>query len=678
MTLIGKKERNVMQTVRQFLVILLVSFVYLFGESEGILPPIPAQDVITLRNGETVGLGCIPERTLPAGVKKVTGIALETPDKSAVDLSEGFPPIRSQGGQGSCTAWAVGYYFKSYQEWHEHQWLLSNTDHQFSPAFVYNHINGGIDGGSYISDAFKLLFDLGCARWSDMPYDQYDFTSLPDETAYRQGINYRTQQTYALDLINDGIADLKNLLLNGTPAVIGINVYPNFDYIESYGNVYCLNDVYGDVRGGHAVTICGFDDDKVTSDGTGAFKLSNSWGSGFGEQGYFWMSYAAVQSTILCHGYAFYADDRIEYSPGLVATFNLDYDIRAAVDIKFGIGDHGTPQWTKKFFNWQLRKLTQLPFPTTNVVVDLTDGLTYLEQPQTDQLYLRCKDRRFFWHTSTWHAYSGKSWWCADEEIPGYDNGWLMFLDTPAISLGSNGGTLTFMLSYALEEPGSYENHDGWDGANVRISTDDFQSWVVLTGTPAYDYSSGYAWAYHGEGDNIPGWGGYQPGWQTATFDLSDYANQTVKIRFAFGSDPGWCSRDNNAYYGVVIDEISVSSDGQEVYYDDADGLKTVNQINYLQGEQSSPAFTVVCDQTPLIIPESGDYVYADLTFPSAGIAGDLNADDDVSVLDIVLLVGFILYTEQPTDYQSWAGDLDDDGVLSILDVIRMINLILN
>ncbi len=666
-----------MHLARPIMFVCLLGISCLYGRNPGTTDAIPAQNVIILKHGETVGLGCIPERELPAWVKTGRGIIPEMLAKSAVDLSAGFPPIRSQGGQGSCTAWAVGYYFKSYQEWQEHQWPLSQTDHQFSPAFVYNHINGGIDGGSFISDAFKLLFDLGCARWSDMPYDQYDHTSLPDEQSYRQGLNSRTQETYALDLINDGIADLKNLLLNGTPAVIGINVYPNFDYIESYDNVYCLNDVSGDIRGGHAVTICGFDDNKVTNDGTGAFKLSNSWGSSFGEGGYFWMSYAAVQSTILCHGYAFYAADRIEYTPALVATFNLDYDVRAAVDIKFGIGDHTTSQWTKKFFNWQLRKLTQLPFPTTDVVVDLTDGLTYLDQPQTNQVYLRCKDRRFFWHTSTWQAYSGKSWWCADEEIPGYDNGWLMFLDTPPISLGSDGGVLSFMLRYALEEPESYESYDGWDAANVRISTDEFQTWQVLTGTPAYDFSNGYAWAYHGEGDYIPGWGGYQATWQTATFDLSDYANQTVQIRFAFGSDPGWCSRDNSDYFGLVIDEISVTSDGQVLYYDDAEELKAQNQINFLQGEDLSHGFTVICDQTPVIIPENGNYVYADFTFPSAGIPGDLSSDDDVTVTDIVLMVNFILSAEQPTAYQNWVGDLDEDGALTILDIIKLINIIL-
>jgi hypothetical protein len=315
-----------------------------------------------------------------------------------------------------------------------------------------------------------LLADLGCGIWSDMPYNQYNYTNLPDEDTYRNAIPFITQETYAIYLY-DGINDLKNHVLNGNAAVIGINVYSNFDNIENYNNTYCLNDVYGNMRGGHAVTICGFDDGRGTSDGEGAFKLSNSWGPSFGEAGYFWMSYEAVQSSLLCHGWAYYAEDRIDYEPILISTFNISHDFRFAVDLLCGIGGNENPQWKKKFFDWYMPGKASLPFPSINVVVDLTDGVEHLEQPSINKVFMRAKDRRFFWHQSTEHAYSGYSYWCADEEIPGYDNGWLMFLDTPEIALGSNGGTFTFMLSYAIEDTGNSQDYDGWDGANIRIST---------------------------------------------------------------------------------------------------------------------------------------------------------------------------------------------------------------
>ena len=38
-----------------------------------------------------------------------------------------FPPIGNQDGEGSCVAWAVGYYVKTFQEAREHDWNLSSA-----------------------------------------------------------------------------------------------------------------------------------------------------------------------------------------------------------------------------------------------------------------------------------------------------------------------------------------------------------------------------------------------------------------------------------------------------------------------------------------------------------------------------------------------------------------------
>ena len=633
--------------------------------------------VIVLKNGETVGLGCLKEETPPEWIRLSPKIELERESKSSIDLSANFPPINSQGSQGSCTAWASAYYYKSYQEWQEQNWDLNQTDHQFSPAFMYNHINAGEDQGSYISDAFKLLTDLGCCSWADMPYSQYNYTDMPDEESYRNSISYRTLETFAINL-SAGVQDLKNLLLNGDATVIGISVYSNFDNIGNYNNTYCINDVYGSMRGGHAVCVCGFDDNRTTADGVGAFKIANSWGTSFGENGYFWMSYEAVQSSLLCHGWAYYAMDKIDYEPVLISTFKIVHEIRAAVALNFGVGNNENPVWDKNFFDWALRKLTPVPFQTTNVIVDLTDGVEYLDQPQTNQVFMRCKDRRFFWHRSSEHAYSGNSWWCADEEIPGYDNGWLMFLDTPEIILGSDGGTFSFILSYALEEPGIYENYNGWDAANVRISTNGFQTWTVLYGSPAYDFTSGYAWAYNGEGAYIPGWGGYQPEWQQASFDLTAWANQTVQLRIAFGSDPGWCSRDNPSYFGLVVDDITVTSDGQTIYYDDAEGAKSQGSIEYFDVEHLIWGLTEVSEETPIAIPETYEFIYVNLFYPTGAMPGDVNSDESIDILDIIRIVNIALgIGDPPTDYELWAGDMNSDNELNVLDIVVLINIIL-
>jgi C1A family cysteine protease/PKD repeat protein len=41
----------------------------------------------------------------------------------------------------------------------------------------------------------------------------------------------------------------------------------------------------------HAILVCGWDDTKVTAGGTGAWICKNSWGTGWGENGFFYISY---------------------------------------------------------------------------------------------------------------------------------------------------------------------------------------------------------------------------------------------------------------------------------------------------------------------------------------------------------------------------------------------------
>ena len=63
---------------------------------------------------------------------------------------------------------------------------------------------------------------------------------------------------------------------------------------------------------------------------------------------------------------------------------------------------------------------------------------------------------------------------------------------------------------------------------------------------------------------------------------------------------------------------------------------------------------------------------------PDSSFAGDINADGEISVLDIVQLVGFILGSSNPSDTQINSGDLNVDGELNVLDVIALVNIILN
>jgi hypothetical protein len=65
------------------------------------------------------------------------------------------------------------------------------------------------------------------------------------------------------------------------PVIIGINWYQGFDNPDANG----LVEISGSVRGGHEVLVTGIDVDKKQ------IRLMNSWGTAYGLDGVFWMSW---------------------------------------------------------------------------------------------------------------------------------------------------------------------------------------------------------------------------------------------------------------------------------------------------------------------------------------------------------------------------------------------------
>jgi len=308
---------------------------------------------------------------------------------AAVDHSAHMPPVRSQGSSPSCTAWALCYYYKTYQEWMEHGWSVLDSAHQFSPAFAYNQASRGGTLGSYASDIMKVIVDQGCANLYDSPFNAPDHTTWPSETAYYHALTYRAQEAVWIDCRTDpGILALKQHISEGDNADLGFYVWGNFDNINSYDTTYCVADKTGNNRGGHHICLLGYDDAKVTHDGTGAFRLVNSWGTGWGNQGYAWISYEAVKDAELSGRWVCYLTDRTAYSPSITARYRADHAKREYISLTAGIGT----SWSKDFYNWQLAAQAGNPFPAHDVILDLSDGAQYLDACDTNPIYIQMSD----------------------------------------------------------------------------------------------------------------------------------------------------------------------------------------------------------------------------------------------------------------------------------------------
>jgi len=235
---------------------------------------------------------------------------------SRVDLSGDFPPVGRQGNQGSCVAWATTYEVKSYLEKKTRGWSYNagpenarcgtGATHVFSPAWTYNQINGGQDGGSSISTAFSLMIQKGAAPCDLMPYNDRDYRTQPTPATMLAAGSFRSARMTTLDCHN--IDAMKAVLATGVPVVGGFKVTAA---LRSVGEGV-IDSFDNNVTGGHGMAIVGYDDSIRSPRGqTGAFRLMNSWGTSWGHQGFGWISYD-VMPQFCKYSFAMYLQTQIQ------------------------------------------------------------------------------------------------------------------------------------------------------------------------------------------------------------------------------------------------------------------------------------------------------------------------------------------------------------------------------
>jgi hypothetical protein len=320
-----------------------------------------------------------------------------------------FPPIGDQDGEGSCTAWAVGYYMKTFQEAKEHEWNLSGAaweggylgrptpgyqDRIFSPDFIYHLINNGVDEGSSFYDAINLVCGIGACSWKKMPYDPMNHANWPSEEAWKEAPYYRgdTSGYEYMDLrIDDYLTNLKNWIATDHLALIEVDANR---YLGLTSTDFWTLDNYVNPQVNHANTIVGYDDNiAYTENGQlrhGAFKIANSWGIGKWEKvpdGFYWISYEAMKQRVM---HCMFYRDRIGYTPELVATFRIDHPKRGECNIFIGTGNHNNPLATKSFS--ELVNGVDQPFCPNNIVFDVTEFKDVVPSVYGQPFFMRVYD----------------------------------------------------------------------------------------------------------------------------------------------------------------------------------------------------------------------------------------------------------------------------------------------
>ena len=58
--------------------------------------------------------------------------------------------------------------------------------------------------------------------------------------------------------------------------------------------------------------------------------------------------------------------------------------------------------------------------------------------------------------------------------------------------------------------------------------------------------------------------------------------------------------------------------------------------------------------------------------------SGDVNADNNLDVLDVILVVNHILGTSQLDDFEQIIADINNDNQIDVIDIVWMVGMILN
>lgn len=223
---------------------------------------------------------------------------LQAPTSSlpkAIDLSSSCSPIEDQGDLGSCTAQAGVGLFEYYQR------RAYGRHIDGSRLFLYkatrNLLGFTGDTGAYLRSTMGGMRLFGVPPESYWPYQIQRFDDEPPAFCYAFGASFQAVKYYRLDPYGsrqqEVLDNVKRWLAAGLPSMFGFTVYNSIWDAEN-GHIPFPGP--GDyVDGGHAIVAVGYDDNmKIGNSPKGAFKIRNSWGTGWGQKGYGWMPYEYV------------------------------------------------------------------------------------------------------------------------------------------------------------------------------------------------------------------------------------------------------------------------------------------------------------------------------------------------------------------------------------------------
>ncbi len=207
-----------------------------------------------------------------------------------VDLRP-FCTVTRQGGLSACAGNATADAVEIMSA------IAGWPHHELSRLFVYAMARTldqslGTDGGTYIRSCFEALSRFGIPTEADYAYDESKVLVSPPLLVMRKSVGHKIHSYYQIKAQGEYRTDEVLAALRARQVVV-FGTLISHAFVE--GNVPTKTALGppGEVTaGGHAMVLVGYRSDLD------AFIVKNSWGTHWGDEGYWYMSRAYLESDV--------------------------------------------------------------------------------------------------------------------------------------------------------------------------------------------------------------------------------------------------------------------------------------------------------------------------------------------------------------------------------------------
>lgn len=238
-------------------------------------------------------------------------------ERTSHDLSCHVQHVYDQKDLNSCTANALcaAYGLDLFKQ----SLTTSGGCYYFNPSRLFIYYNtrerkGNVvtDSGASIRETVKAMNREGVGNEFLWPYVIKKFMERPPQWCYSGAVDNNLCKYERLD---QDINQFRACLKKNCPFVFGFNVYKSFESIADFSNgdmpMPTVREQWSQPIGQHAVVAVGYDDSRR------CIKVLNSWGSSWGDRGYFYMPYDFIKDPRFCFDFwkITFASERVKPCP---------------------------------------------------------------------------------------------------------------------------------------------------------------------------------------------------------------------------------------------------------------------------------------------------------------------------------------------------------------------------